>query len=64
MMSFGFLEPATGGKACGSVSERIKYTDQLLGDLKVVPDFLPRPEELVFLDEGVEVTIALSKRSV
>jgi len=33
-------------------------------NLKVAPDFLPRPEELVFRDEGVNVTIALSKRSV
>lgn len=35
-----------------------------LGDPKVVPDFLPRPEDLVFRDEGVKVTIFLSKRSV
>lgn len=44
--------------------KKIKYTDEPLGDLKVVPDLLPRPEELVFRDEGVKVTIALSKRSV
>jgi len=30
----------------------------------LVPDFLPRPEDLVFREEGVKVTIALSKRSV
>jgi hypothetical protein len=30
------------------MSGRIKYTDELLGNLRVVPDFLPRPEELVF----------------
>jgi len=46
------------------MSKKIKYTDEPLGDLKVVPDLLPRPEELVFRDEGVKVTIALSKRSV
>ncbi len=46
------------------MSKTIKYTDEPLGDLKVVPDFLPRPEELVFRDEGVKVTIVLSKRSV
>ncbi|MBI5411199.1 MAG: CopG family transcriptional regulator [Nitrospirae bacterium] len=46
------------------MSAKIKYTNEPLGDLKVVPDFLPRPEELVFQDEGVKVTIALSKRSV
>jgi hypothetical protein len=46
------------------MSGTIKYTDEPLGDLKVVPDFIPRPEELVFRDEGVKITIALSKRSV
>ena len=46
------------------MSEKIRYTDEPLGDLAVVPDFLPRPEDLVFRDEGVKVTIALSKRSV
>ena len=46
------------------MSERIKYTDESLGNLRVVPDFLPRPEDLVFRDECVKVTISLSKRSV
>lgn len=46
------------------MSEKIRYTDEPLGDLEVIPDFLPRPEDLVFRDEGVKVTIALSKRSV
>lgn len=46
------------------MSENVKYTDERLGRLEVVPDFLPRPEDLVFRDEGVKVTIALSKRSV
>ena len=43
---------------------KTKYTDEPLGRLRVVPDFLPPPEELVFREEGVKVTIALSKRSV
>ncbi len=46
------------------MSAKIKYTDEPLGHLKVVPDFLPRPEDLVFREEGVKVTLALSKRSV
>jgi hypothetical protein len=33
---------------------KIKYTDESLGDLKVVPDFLPGMDELVFRDEGVK----------
>ncbi len=46
------------------MSAKIKYTDEPLGKLKVIPDFLPPPEELAFRDEGVKVTIALTKRSV
>jgi hypothetical protein len=36
------------------MSATIKYTDEPLGKLKVVPDFLPPPEELAFRDEGVK----------
>jgi len=46
------------------MTAKIRYTDESLGRLKVVPDFLPGPEELAFREEGVKVTIALSKRSV
>jgi hypothetical protein len=46
------------------MSEKTKYTDEPLGKLRIVPDFLPPPEDLVFRDEGIKVTIALSKRSV
>jgi hypothetical protein len=42
----------------------IRYTNEPLGKLKVVPDFLPKPGELILRDEGVKITIALSKRSV
>lgn len=43
---------------------KIQYTDESLGKVKVVPDFLPTPEELALKDETVKVTIALSKTSV
>jgi hypothetical protein len=46
------------------MSRRIKYTNEPLGRLKVVGDFLPPPEVLAFREEGVKVTIALSKYSV
>jgi len=46
------------------MSTKIKYTDERLGDVKVVRDFLPPPEELAFREEGVKVTLALSKKSV
>lgn len=41
-----------------------KYTNERLGRLEVVSDFLPPPEQLVLRDDGVKVTISLSKRSV
>lgn len=42
---------------------KIEYTDEPL-DAKVIQDFLPPPEKLAFREEGVKVTLALSKRSV
>ena len=44
--------------------KRIKYTDEPLGELKVVDDFLPTPEELVMKEEDAQVTISLNKSSV
>jgi len=46
------------------MNRRIKYTDEPLGQIRVIRDFLPPPEELAFREKGVKVTIALSKRSV
>lgn len=46
------------------MSAKIKYTDESIGRVAVVPDFLPTPEELAFREESVKVTLALSKRSV
>ena len=46
------------------MSAKIKYTDEPLGKVQVVPDFLPSPAELAFREEGVKVTLALSKKSI
>ncbi|MDB5986228.1 MAG: hypothetical protein JWR16_1281 [Nevskia sp.] len=46
------------------MSDRIKYTNEPIGKIEIVPDFLPSPAELAFRDEGVKVTLALSKKSV
>lgn len=46
------------------MTAKIKYTNEPIGEYRVVPDFLPPPDQLAFRDEGVKVTIALSKRSV
>ena len=55
---------ATGGGANGFMKNKIKYTDEPLGRLSVVKDFLPPPDELVLRRDHVKVTIALSKSSV
>ena len=46
------------------MNAKIKYTDEPLGEVQVVPDFLPSPAELAFREEGVKVTLALSKKSI
>ncbi len=46
------------------MKEKMKYTDEPMGKVKVISDFLPSPEELALKDEMVKVTIALSKTSV
>lgn len=43
---------------------KINYTDEPLGDVKRVRDVLPPPEQLAFREEGIKVTLALSKKSV
>jgi len=35
-----------------------------MGDVEVVADFLPSPAELAFREDGVKVTLSLSKSSV
>ena len=46
------------------MATKTRYTNEPIGEYRVVPDFLPPPEQLAFRDEGVKVTLALSKRSV
>ena len=46
------------------MTAKTKYTNEPLGEVRIVKDFLPTPDQLAFRDEGVKVTIALSKRSV
>jgi predicted DNA binding CopG/RHH family protein len=43
---------------------KIRYTDEPIGRIKVVKDFLPPPDQLILKDDGVKVTISLSRRSV
>ena len=46
------------------MKKKIKYSNEPLGEVKIVSDFLPSPEELVLKEENLKVTISLSKTSV
>ncbi len=46
------------------MNKPIQYSNEPLGDLKVVSDFLPSPEELALKQKNTKVTISLSSESV
>ena len=46
------------------MKKKIKYTDEPMGNVRKVSDFLPSPKDLVLKDETVKITISLSKASV
>ena len=46
------------------MNKQIRYTDEPIGDIKLVADFLPSPEELKLKSENTKVTISLSSESV
>lgn len=46
------------------MSGKIKYTNEPIGEPRVIRDFLPSPAELAFRDEDVKITISLSRKSV
>ncbi len=46
------------------MENKIKYTDEPMGELRVVKDFLPLPDQLVLKEENVKITISLRKSSV
>lgn len=54
----------TGAKEKPCMSKKIRYTDEPLGKVEILADLLPSPAELAFREEGVKVTLALSKKSI
>ena len=46
------------------MKNKIKYTNEPIGKVRVVKDFLPSPEQLAFQEEKVKVTISLSRASL
>lgn len=46
------------------MKSRTKYTEEPIGDVRVINDFLPPPDQLVLKEETVKVTIAFKKSSI
>jgi len=44
--------------------EQIQYTDEPIGEIKLIADFLPSPKELKLKSENTKITISLSTASV
>ena len=63
-ISSASMEPDTGEKGERFMKSKIKYTDEPMGKLKVIGDFLPSPERLALKEDKVKITISLSKSSI
>lgn len=46
------------------MKKKIKYTNEKIGNIEIVEDFLPKPEELVFKEDTVTVKLKLNRSSV
>lgn len=53
-----------GEKGREFMKRKIKYSDEKIGELEIIDDFLPRPEELIFNEERIKVTLNLNKSSI
>lgn len=41
-----------------------KYTNESIGKIRIVSDFLPSPDELVLKEKTVKVTLSLTQESI
>ncbi len=46
------------------MSKAIQYSDEPIGEIRIIPDFLPSPAELALKNKNTKVTISLSSESV
>ncbi|MFT5425886.1 MAG: putative DNA binding CopG/RHH family protein [Gammaproteobacteria bacterium] len=63
------MAQALGAEIKNFMKKKIEYSDfppggEPIGELEIIEDFLPRPEELVFKEDNSKVTIALSRQSI
>ena len=58
------MAPDIGEKGNKFMKKKIKYSNEKIGEVEIINDFLPKPEELVFKENTVKVTLNLSKTSI
>ena len=46
------------------MNKKIHYTDEPIGDIKLIADFLPSPSELKLKNQNTKITISLSTESI
>jgi len=46
------------------MSKRTKYTNEPIGELNLIPNFLPSPEKLTLKKKNTKITISLSAESI
>ena len=59
-----FLVQVIRAKVERSMSKTIQYSNEPIGDLNLISDFLPSPAELALKQQNTKVTISLSSESV
>ncbi len=45
-------------------NRKVKYTDEPIGKIKIIDDFLPPPQDLILKEETEKITIQLTKSSI
>ncbi len=53
-----------GGKENKYMKSKTKYSNEKIGKVEIVKDFLPKPEDLIFKEDTMKITLNLSKSSV
>ncbi len=46
------------------MKKHISYTNEPMGNPRIVRDFLPAPKDLVLKEDSVKITMLISKRSI
>ena len=46
------------------MNKQIQYSDREIGEYKIIPDFLPSPDQMALKNKMTKVTISLSSESV